>query len=200
MADPNWVSESAADNVTCVHLCDDMYYRMTDGSAHQYKPVELCDAKTFMQKVATTGSCGEWVLGENDRQLCEVSTFFDDMLGENKQCEWIQKRYNFDDIGQAFMAMFTAATLAGFQPRWSDFNCGAAPARRLAASAAAPSSPMPLPPKLRLVIVPFLSRVAARCSATSSTSDPRKTRLRARVSSGSASAWADVEECGILPH
>ena len=115
-ADPNWVSESAADNVTCVHLCDNMYYRMTDGSAHQYKPVELCDAKTFMQKVATTGSCGEWVLGENDRQLCEVSTFLDDMLGETKQCEWVQKRYNFDDIGQAFMAMFTAATLAG----WTD--------------------------------------------------------------------------------
>jgi hypothetical protein len=115
-ADPLWMSESADDEQYCVHACDDSWYRLTDGTHSQYKPVELCESKTFFQMSATGGACGEWMLGENDRIICEASNYYDDMIGEQRPCEWVPKRYNFDNIGQAFMGMFTAATLAG----WTD--------------------------------------------------------------------------------
>lgn len=115
-ADPLWMSDSAADGALCVHACDNSWFRMTDGSHYEYKPVELCDKKNLFQLSATGGSCGDWMTGENDRVICEASTQYDDMTGEIVPCEWVPKRYNFDNIGQAFMGMFTAATLAG----WTD--------------------------------------------------------------------------------
>eukprot|EP01043_Picozoa_sp_COSAG02_P064663 COSAG02_NODE_9522_length_2190_cov_1.233381_1_plen_482_part_10 len=95
-ADPNWMSDSAADGELCVHACDNSWFRTTDGSHYQYKPVELCEQKTFFQLSATGGSCGEWMIGENDRIICEASTQYDDMIGEFVPCEWFPKRYNFD--------------------------------------------------------------------------------------------------------
>jgi hypothetical protein len=44
----------------------------------------------------------------NDRVLCQAQA--------SEGCEWLNKPYNYDNIGQALMAMFTASTLAG----WTD--------------------------------------------------------------------------------
>eukprot|EP01050_Picozoa_sp_SAG11_P005114 SAG11_NODE_347_length_10420_cov_5.267997_2_plen_2091_part_00 len=54
--------------------------------------------------------------GMNDRLLCLAATYYDDRLGEEMPCEWRNKPYNYDNIGEAMMAMFTGATLAG----WTD--------------------------------------------------------------------------------
>ena len=115
-ADPEWMSDTADDEASCAHACDDSWFRMTDGTAYQWKPTEICAEKTFLQMSATGGSCGEWQMGENDRLLCQAASYYDDMNGEQAQCEWVPKRYNFDGIADAFMGMFTAATLAG----WTD--------------------------------------------------------------------------------
>ena len=54
--------------------------------------------------------------GMNDRLLCMAATFYDEHLGEEMPCVWRNKPYSFDNIGEAIMGMFTAATLAG----WTD--------------------------------------------------------------------------------
>jgi hypothetical protein len=54
--------------------------------------------------------------GMNDRLLCLQATYYDSQLRQEMPCEWRNKPYNFDNIGEAMMGMFTAATLAG----WTD--------------------------------------------------------------------------------